>query len=92
VTRRQLYASVAILGYLLQQTIVDCNDHLALMEARANAELDRLRLAQVEHDQQKINIVLESAQELWQEKEAIEAKLKKATLRRKEARRLNELS
>lgn len=86
-TRRQLHASIAILGYLLKETIADCNAHIETMEQRANAELDRLRQAQVDHDQQKIATVLESAEVIWQEKEVVEARLKKAQLRRKEARR-----
>lgn len=58
---------------LINRVISETNAHIARIEADANAEIDRLRLAQVAHDQRKVDVALQSADELWQELQAAEA-------------------
>lgn len=60
------------------------------IEAEANAELDRLRQAQVEHDcrimEEQGRVWQENTQILWEEKEELQEKLAKAKAKRKESR------
>lgn len=72
--REQTYLCIInTLSRQLHFTIADCNAHIVAIEQRANEEIDRLRAEQVKQDQAKINSILESADDIWQELQQAEA-------------------
>ena len=74
-TRREQKYITIICWLIARQRLIEAetNAYIVTIETQANAEIDRLRLAQIQADQIKIDTVLQSADDIWQELQVTEA-------------------